>query len=175
MTAENAARSDSGIEESQDGDARLLKEHCRFLMADVLEWSAEADNPLVRDRRGKLSHAYADLLAAVVKTADPARREFLKHYPPFRTFANHSPEIVDAAYPAISFMDLPMNGEAGPRTPEDPPEVRVRPKLEVAALSEAAAPPPETRAFGDAARSDAAKPDGDGGVIDPRTGRALGD
>lgn len=126
---------------------------CRFLMADLLEWSAKSASPAVKAERDALSQAYARLADAVYAASAPKKKMFLQVYPPYGQTMRMNLDIVETAYPSR----LPAVDEA----------------LGISRQSETATPQPANDAAR-AAQADKLRRSGRHyPLVDPRDGRKL--
>lgn len=79
--------------------AELRQKYCRTIMDDLMQWSAESDDPLVLEARDRLGIALQALMLAIVRTASPEKRDFIRYYPPARAVLKHNLRILDNAWP----------------------------------------------------------------------------
>lgn len=133
---------------------------CRFLMADLLEWSAKSASPLVRAEREALSEAYTRLADAVYAASGPKKKMFLQVYPPYGQTMRLNLDIVETAYPSR----LSKPEEAPPIGRKTDP-VAAAPTPAPKPANDAAAAP----AIGDQPR----RPGRRYPLVDPRDGRKL--
>lgn len=96
----------------------------RALMSAALDWSRDDESPQVRASRRRLALAFHDMILAILETAPDERREFIRHYPAFKTVLRHGLDMVEAGYPSrLSEATAVLDEGGGPKETVPPPGV----------------------------------------------------